>query len=105
MSRRECSNLGFAMGITKDIPKQLTRFELMANRPGLNSEHWKDSRELKQFAKDFCDSYYVPEALLQVWRITTIWDEHRKPTTLVPDELLDLLVDTESEPALSPEYI
>ena len=105
MSRHN-HNPQFPMGITKDVPKRLSRFESLAKNLGLSEDQWHSSIELQAFAKEYRDMYFVPEALLRTWGITTIWDsEGCKPSTLVSDEPIDKLVDTENEPAFTPDYL
>jgi len=103
---RKCSNLGFSMGIVKDVPKRLSRFESLAKNLGLSEDQWHSSIELKEFAMAFKDQFYVPTVCLNAWHIATIWDCGVKPTKLVPDTDLSLQdIPEEEQPAFTPDYL
>ena len=101
----KASKQAWVTGTTCAVPAKLSRFETLAAQLGLKEPQWVHSEELQAFAKEYRDMYFVPEVLLHTWGITTIWDEARKPTQLVPDESIDLLVDTEDEPAFTSDYL
>jgi len=52
-----------------------TRFEKLAVKLGVVEDNWGNSEDLKRFARQFKDTYYVPERLLKQWGISTIYDE------------------------------
>jgi len=52
-----------------------TKFNKLAEKLGLKEGDWESSGELKAFAKQFRDVYYVPEELLKKWGIVTIYDK------------------------------
>ena len=102
----KASKQAWVTGTTCAVPAKLSRFETLAAQLGLKEPQWVHSEELQAFAKEYRDMYFVPEALLRTWGITTIWDsEGCKPSTLVSDEPIDKLVDTENEPAFTPDYL
>jgi hypothetical protein len=89
---------------TQKVVPSLTRFEALAKQLGLGESQWATSAELRHFAEQYRDVYYVPEHLLTAWHLTTIWDEGIKPTKLVPDIPLDQLQDSPEEPSYEQQF-
>jgi len=71
--RRGNSNWGKA-GLRADLQTAptLTRFELLAR--GIPEEAWAQSPKLRQFARKFHNTRYVPEYLLEFWGIYVLDD-------------------------------
>lgn len=72
---------------TRKSEVKLSRFEVLAKQLGLAEPQWVFSKELREFAQQYCDQYFVPEYLLSAWRIGTVWDNAEKPTKLVSDDV------------------
>jgi len=63
------------VGLTRKEEVQTSQFECLAERLGIPEDEWPQSPELKQFAQRNANTRYVPEHLLALWNINTVWDE------------------------------
>ena len=78
-------------GMQKPEVAPLCRFEIEAERLGLTEAEYESSAELRAWAFENRNTYYVPTALLTAWRLTTVYDDGVKDTKLVTDSSEDIL--------------
>jgi hypothetical protein len=105
----KASKQAWVTGTTCVVPVRQPALYLYAERLGLDMENkksWLDSPELCAWIDANKNEKFVFEWMLRKLKLTTIWDsEDRKPTTLVPDEPIENLVNTELEPEFVPDYL
>jgi len=89
-TKRHIGNPNWGKRSLQPLPPALpTQFELQVERLGLTRDEYVKSRELKNWCEQNRNRYYIPEWLLEAWKVEVRvgfdWMAEEQPTPSLPE--------------------